>query len=51
MLLAQGIALLGHGAARQLRKAFHHQASGFAAGVGIDDVYLFHIPSNERGIG
>ena len=44
MLVAQGIELLGHGVAGQLRKAFHDQARGFAAGVGINDMYLFHIP-------
>ncbi|MCY1442721.1 hypothetical protein D9M71_591020 [compost metagenome] len=42
MPLAQGVALLGHGAAGQLGKALHHQASGFAAGVGVDDMYAFH---------
>ena len=33
MLVAQGIALLGNGAPGQVRKAFEHQAGGFAAGM------------------
>ncbi|MNF90456.1 hypothetical protein D3C84_730210 [compost metagenome] len=44
MLLAQGIALLGHGPAGQLGQARHHQASRLAAGVGINDMYFFHKP-------
>ncbi len=42
--LAQFVALLGHAAAMQLREALHHQAGRLAAGVGVDDVYLFHGP-------
>ncbi|MNE57875.1 hypothetical protein D3C80_1528650 [compost metagenome] len=40
--LAQFVALLGHAAPLQFRKAFHHQAGRFSAGMRVDDVNLFH---------